>query len=164
MYGLPLTVPGELFPQDSSSVSIFLQSLRSPVHHLVPTRTSHHGTPTAFIPRTLMRSKYVFIRRDARRGSLQRLYNGPFKVLESGTKTFRLEVNGRSEQVFMDRLKPVNIDSSSSPVVLGPRRRGRQRKTHHHTSPSTPRIVIRTRSGRTTRPPQRFISVLEGVV
>ena len=162
VYGSPLTVPGELFPQqDSHSVSVFLQSLRNRVRNLVPTPTSHHGTPTTFVPQSLNRSKYVFIRRDARRGSLQRLYDGPFEVRESGAKTFIVEINGKSEKVSVDRLKPANVDSSSLPVVLGPRRRGRPCKIRRQTALPTPGM-IHTRSGRPTRPPQRFISVLGG--
>ena len=100
---------------------------------------------------------YVFIRQDAQWGSLQRLHDGPFKVLE---RCARVEINGKSEKVSIDRLKPANVDLSSLPVVLG--QRGEPCKILRQTSPPTPGIMIRTHSGRPTTPPQQFISVLGG--
>uniref|UniRef100_A0A1I8IHF5 PIK helical domain-containing protein n=1 Tax=Macrostomum lignano TaxID=282301 RepID=A0A1I8IHF5_9PLAT len=41
--------------------------------------------------------------------TIQRPYFGPFKVLERGAKTFRLDLGTRQDQVAVDRLKPAAL-------------------------------------------------------
>lgn len=56
-----------------------------------------------------MSRKFVFIRHDAHRTPLQTPYNGPFEVLKHGPKIFKINVNGKPQNVSIDRLKPAFI-------------------------------------------------------
>jgi hypothetical protein len=48
----------------------------------------------------------VYTRKDSTAAPLSPLYSGPYKVLSSGPKVFRLQVGEREEVVSIDRLKP----------------------------------------------------------
>jgi Integrase core domain len=71
----------------------------------------------------LSRADFVYIRRGGGGSPMQSLYEGPFRVLERGNKTFKLQVGPRIEVVSVDRLKP---HVGEEPVAVGqPPRRGR---------------------------------------
>lgn len=55
-------------------------------------------------------AKYVFNCHDAHRGPLQPPYNDPYWVVETGDKTFVVDVGGRMEHVSVNRLKPAHLD------------------------------------------------------
>ena len=65
-----------------SSDSLPCVSLDTQKHHKLPPLipTSAHTAAKSFVPDDILRTKYVFVRRDARRGPLQRPYDGPYKV------------------------------------------------------------------------------------
>ena len=58
------------------------------------------------MPRELFNSPYVFIRRDSHKPPLTPPYEGPYKVLQRGTKYFQIDVGGREEAISVDRLNP----------------------------------------------------------
>ena len=122
VYGTSLTVPGNFIasqgPQNDHHSQ--LQRLRKQVRALVPVPTIQHGTVPASVPNTLQKSKFVFIRRDAHSTPLQRPYEGPFRVIETGTKTFKIDIGGRTEVITIDRLKPAHLDVDG-PVPIGSR-------------------------------------------
>ena len=173
VYGAPLTVPGDFLANyDSSPDNSWLQQLRDHVCTMVPIPTSHHGIRPTTLPTNLQRAKFVFIRRDGHRSPLQRPYEGPFKVIETGLKTFKVEVKGKTQTVTVDRLKLafVHLNNSAQPTQPQPQKRP---SNSNHPKPTTPIISRpspniplpqRTRTGRLVRRPQRFISVLGGVM
>ena len=80
------------------------------------------------MPRELFNSPYVFIRRDSHKPPLTPPYEGSYKVLQRGTKSFQIEIGGREEAISVDRLKPAFVDTLL--VQLGqPKRRGRPPKS-----------------------------------
>ena len=89
-YGTLLTVPGDFVanPTAQSDHNKHLQRLREQVCSLAPVPTSQHGTGHSSVPTSLQQTKFVFIRRDAHRAPFQRPYEGPFKVIQPGSKTF----------------------------------------------------------------------------
>ncbi len=101
VYGARLTVPGDFISTNStpSDDRLKLQRLRDQVHSLAPTPTSQHGLVPSSIPRSLHNTKFVFIRRDAHRTPLQRPYEGPYKVLQRGSKTFKVDKGGRAATI-----------------------------------------------------------------
>ena len=104
-------------------------------------QTAHHNTPSFSTPLTpLLTSPYVFVRCGPTKGPLQRPYDGPFKVIEPGTKRFIVRVKGKSETISVDRLKPAHGTTAcnSRPGV---------------TAPTT---VIVTHSGRAVKRPARY--------
>ena len=64
-----------------------------------------------------MQSKFVYVRVDSHRKPLQRLYDGPFRVISTGDKIFVLDINGRQEKISVDRLKPAFIENHSPTSV-----------------------------------------------
>ena len=111
VYGTPLTVPGEFFPTQNSQVDhhSHMQQLREQVRSYVPTPTSQHGFGSSSLPPNLKHSQFVFVRRESHRSSLQRPYEGPFKVLQHGDKRFILDFGGRKETISVDRLKAAYV-------------------------------------------------------
>ena len=67
----------------------------------------------------------MFVRHDSHRGALQRVYDGPFRVLERNTKTFVLDIGGRRETISIDRLKRAHEDPAVPLIPAQPPRRGR---------------------------------------
>ena len=130
VYGTPLTVPGDFVPSLTihSDHRNHLQRLREQIRTLAPIPTSQHGTVCGSVPGSLQQAKFVFIRRDAHRGPLQRPYEGPFKVIQTGSKTFLVDIGGKSETISVDRLKPAHVDLEQPVKVAVPRPRGRPPK------------------------------------
>ena len=71
-------------------------------------------------------------------------YEGPYKVLVHGDKSFVLDYGNRQDSVSIDRLKPAFVDPMT-PIEAAKRApRGR------------PPTGVETRSGRLVRPPERY--------
>lgn len=188
VYGAPLTVPGDFIANSGqqSDHSFQLQRLRDQVGSLAPVPTSRHGAAPVSVPADLQQAKFVFVRRDARHSSLQHPYQGPFRVIESGHKTFKVDFGGRTEVITVDRLKLAHLDVDSPVQLAQPAPRGRP-PSKRAPKPSTSHVPQRvrvdgmirpkqtpapsinplprhTRSGRQVRPNPRYISVLGGVM
>ena len=145
VYGAPLTVPGDFIPrrQETQEAARFLPRLRERVRDLAPRPSIPHGTRPSSVPSTLAHSAYVFVRRDSHRPPLTPPYEGPYKVLTHGEKSFVLNYGNRHDRVSIDRLKPAHLDSDI-PVDAAKRApRGRPAAVH-------------TRSGRQIRRPERY--------
>ena len=170
VYGTPITVPGDFLrtASETTAPSSLLPELRRRVGNLVPVPTAWHGTSPTYDPVDLHRSQFVFVRRDAHRTSLQPPYDGPFKVLEHGPKTFKVDVGGRTETISVDRLKPAHLDVDQPVRLAQPPRRGRPPIAPPPTSiptevpvpvtaTDTQTASYSTRSGRTVNRPTRFL-------
>ena len=126
VYGTPLTVPGDFLATPSRSLDLL--ALRDKVGTLVPVPATGHVAPISSVPRALHHSKFVFIRRDAHHAPLQKPYEGPFKVVKAGEKTFEVERGNRTETISIDRLKPAHVDIDHPVPVALPQPRGRPQK------------------------------------
>ena len=173
VYGYPLTVPGDFIsdPNEPAPYAVFKTDMNEAVQRFKPIPTSQHGPRSSHVPKALANSAFVFVRRDAYRTPLQRPYEGPFKVLSPGDKTFVIDRGGKQEVVTVDRLKPAHVDIDNPVKVAVPRPRGRpalapSTGTPERTSdklPSQPEAqpthipAILTRSGRVNRRPARFM-------
>ena len=97
LFRTPLRLPGELFsPQFHPQSSIRSES---------PTYDA--SKVKSFVPKQLLTCQYVWIRQEVKKSSLQRPYCGPYKVLSRTDKYFTIHINGKSQNVTIDRLKPV---------------------------------------------------------
>ena len=131
VYGSPLTVPGDFFPDSKPrSAPRELQQQRERVGKLCPVPTTAHGEDKiqAHVPNSLKQAKFVFVRHDARRTPLQTPYDGPFEVIERTPKHFTLQLGDKRDKISIDRLKPAYLDQSQPPQVAQPPRRGRPPK------------------------------------
>ena len=177
VYGSPLTVPGDFFPDSTPrSAPRELQQQRERVGNLRPIPTTAHGEASiqSHVPSALNQAKFVFVRRDARKTPLQTPYDGPFEVLDRTPKHFTLQIGNQSDKISIDRLKPAYLDQSQPPQVAQPPRRGRppkhpvdqtndvpevQREPEQtQTVPDKPSYAdIVTSRGRISRPPRRYL-------
>jgi len=152
VYGCPLRLPGEFFatpdtgPADPAS---FLGRLRTSMRTLRAPQTSWHRRTPSSVPQALLTSPFVFVRQDAHRSPLERPYKGPFRVLNRDSKFFTLDLNGRTDTVSMDRLKPAFTDSDLMSIPFS--------DTIERLSPNFP-PPQHTRAGRVIHPPDRFTS------
>ncbi|KAK3797489.1 hypothetical protein RRG08_040971 [Elysia crispata] len=96
VYGEPLTVPGE-FVNPNSRLHPSNNLFHSLAERFAPIPTSHHGLSTPSIPPSLKNARFVFVRRDCHRGPLQRPYDGPYRVITPGPKTFRVMIRRRED-------------------------------------------------------------------
>ena len=70
----------------------------------------HSSTRLQYIPNDLENSKYVWLRVDRIKRSMEAPYIGPFEVISRSPKTYKIKKpNGIQETVSIDRLKPANI-------------------------------------------------------
>ena len=74
-----------------------------------PQPVTGHGKKKRFIFRELESSPYVFLRHDAIRGPLEPAYDGPFKEMRRGEKTYTIRIKNRDVTVSVDRLKPAFV-------------------------------------------------------
>lgn len=141
VFGQPLRVPGDFIPNTTTpwsagrQRSVFLDNAKV----FLPVPTSQHNLPQAYIPPDLHTAEYVFVRHDAHRSPLQPPYDGPFRVLETGDKSFVVDIGGKPDHISVDRLKPAHVDLDRPVPLAQPPRRGRPPavKTSDHPPVST---------------------------
>ena len=95
VYGSPLAVPGDFFPDSPHEpVSEHLRRLHERVDTLRPTPTSAHGADKikTNVPDALKKAKFVFIRRDGKKTPLQTPYNGPYAVIQRSDKFYTIQM------------------------------------------------------------------------
>ncbi|KXJ84088.1 hypothetical protein RP20_CCG020016 [Aedes albopictus] len=111
LYGQPLRVPGEFFdpPPNSVDRSEFAKTLHDTFSRLRHPPSHHHAKSTVFVHKDLQKCDHVFVRIDAVRRSLQRPYEGPYKVVERHEKYFDVLIAGKQHRITIDRLKPAYL-------------------------------------------------------
>jgi hypothetical protein len=123
--GAPLTLPGEFIAGPEPPPQEFVDSLRA-ASPPPSTRPRSYAKVAATPPSSLLKAKFVYIRRDGTVPSLQPLYAGPYRVISSGGKCFTEGIGGKAEVVSIDRLKPHLGQALISPAP--PPARGRPPK------------------------------------
>lgn len=117
-YGTTLRLPGDMVFEKPAPVieqDTYVRMLRTSMRRLVNVPPAYHNKPDSYLAPGLPNAKFVYVRRDAVRRPLDRVYNGPFRVLAPGPKTFLLETNRGAEKISVDRLKPVYSENDSVP-------------------------------------------------
>ena len=115
VYGDPLIVPAEFFPETSPSTD--LRRLQQIVGKFAPVRTTHRSTRKTYIPKSLSSSTQIFVRMDCHRKPLAAPYTGPYKVLQRCPKAFLLDIHGKHDWTSIDRLKPAFFNDTGPPPV-----------------------------------------------
>ena len=83
-------------------MNCFISSLRP-----VPPRPV--ADSSSYVDPALQQAEYVFVRNDATRSSLTKVYFGPFKVVYTTDKYFTLLQNENFNNVSIDRLKTAHL-------------------------------------------------------
>ncbi len=125
VYGLPLTLPGEMCSPPEVTSQEIVERIRSAATSFTPLPTRPTGVedgPTS-VTEALMKATHVYVLRGGVVPSLAPRYQGPYLVISRGDKCFQLSVGDKVETVSIDRLKP---HTGSGPVQAAqPPRRGR---------------------------------------
>ena len=87
----------------------FLRSLQTSMNNALPPPVKNHSSQPTYMPNTLSSTGYVYVRVDGHRTPLQRPYTGPFRIISTSDKYFTLDINGRSDNVSIDRLKTAYV-------------------------------------------------------
>ena len=158
LYGTHLRLPGDCLapspPSTAPPASDFVANLRGVLRSVAPMPVVHHGVVPARVDPALQSASHVFLRVDSVKRPLVPPYDGPFRVLERGMKTFILDKNNKSVTVSIDRLKPAYFlpESSTCPPPLPG-----LSSDSTPSAPASPRASgVCTRSGRQSRPVAHF--------
>ncbi|XP_068220206.1 uncharacterized protein [Palaemon carinicauda] len=117
VYGEALTVPSEFFPATTDDTK--LDHLREIVGKFRPCLKTYEDRTRNFMPKNLDNCDYVFIRVDAHRQPLTRLYRDPYKVIRRTAKSFLWNIHGQEDWMMIDRLKPAFLESNKK-ITAGP--------------------------------------------
>ncbi|XP_029655667.1 uncharacterized protein LOC115229461 [Octopus sinensis] len=80
----------------------------------LPPMGPRHQNPPSNVPSDLESWTHVIVRDDSVKGPLVSPYKGPFRVISRTPKVLKLDINGRSETVSVDRLKRAYFEVSTS--------------------------------------------------
>ena len=110
VYGTTLRLPAEFFSPSQAATACthtqYVDSLRSSLSAFrLQDAAPRLANRPAYIPQDLTTTELVYLRTDAVRKPLQPPYSGPYRVLQRSPKYFKIEVNGKSALVSIDRLK-----------------------------------------------------------
>ena len=127
-------------------LSAFFAIFKSQCEMLFPhlSNTIPHPNFTS-LSLSLSSTKFVYVCIDGHRNLLQRPYNRLFGIISTSDKYFTLDINGRPDNVSVNRLKPAYAGTSgqTEPSFL----------TNIAPDVTTPIQQTTTRSGRIARPP-----------
>ena len=116
VFGTTLRLPAQFVAPSTNLTdldpSIYADRLRSSMQqlHPIPPRSQ---LPAHHVPEDLQHCTHVFVRTDSVRKPLQSPYEGPFPVLKRTPKFFTISINGKSQNVTIDRLKVAYIEPDS---------------------------------------------------
>lgn len=116
VFGQPLVLPGQFLSDSSVSKpsSAFIQYLQSRMSNLSFTPTRFQ-TKDIFVPESLSKCNFVFIRQDAVKRPLTPSYTGPFRVLARHSKFYTVLLPSGRSNISIDRLKPAYVEQSTEP-------------------------------------------------
>lgn len=108
--GTTLRLPGEFYEnteeEDIQDTFDYIKKLHKTFCQLRPTPASIKRKESVFIHPDLYTSKAVYLRIGRVKKSLVPPYEGPYQVVKRTKKWFRIVINGKEEDVTIDRLKP----------------------------------------------------------
>ena len=104
LYGVPLALSGELLANEEPPAANFLEQLRRPLFHSLPTRPLNSPAPDSGPPEKLATTQFVFVTRGAPGPPLSSLYDSPYREMARVPKAFLLELDGPQDSISMNRL------------------------------------------------------------
>jgi hypothetical protein len=126
VFNQPLMLPGQLLdappPAANEQLGDLLKSDLSDFRPL-PLRQRSYEPTDGVLPEALLKAQFVYVRRGGVSAALSSKYEGPYSVVCSTQKYFRVRVGQRTEVISVDRLKP---HLGTAPVMPpSPPKRGR---------------------------------------
>ena len=126
VFGEAMRLPGAYFDQQShpdTPASEVARAISQVIGKLRPTPTAwhhRHDNDRPFVSPSLATATHVFVRVDCHKPPLQPPYKGPYLVLDRGAKAYTLDIDGRTDLVAIDRLKPSFSERQQPATVLDP--------------------------------------------
>lgn len=159
IYGTTLRLPSDFFVETkpTNNETEFITEFRKTMTNIKEIPASDHSNNKYFIQKDLHTTTHVFIRNDMVKTPLQNPYNGPYRVLKRNNKYFKIDINGKSTNITIDRLKSAYIEETS------PEKPTNEQNTSSENTPIEQ--IITTKSGRRVKFPDRlcnFITNTEG--
>ncbi|BHF58900.1 hypothetical protein SprV_0100185500 [Sparganum proliferum] len=115
VFGATVRLHGEMItPTPQGAVedpTNLLHRLRQFMRTLSPVPPRSSASPS-YLEKDFATCSHVYLRCDRVRRPLEPPYDGPFRVLSRGPKTFRIQCDNREEVVSVDRLKAAVPDTS----------------------------------------------------
>nr|VZH92909.1 unnamed protein product [Spirometra erinaceieuropaei] len=116
VFGATVRLPGEMIsPTPQGAVedpTNLLHRLRQFMRTLPPVPPRSSASPS-YLEKDFATCSHVYLRCDRVRRPLKPPYDGPFRVLSRGPKSFRIQRDNREEVVNVDRLKAAVPDTPS---------------------------------------------------
>jgi hypothetical protein len=113
--GTTLRLPADLVEvhdrQLQHPTTDFVANLKTRMQTIQFTKTTCHKEQQ--VPRSLHTAKFVFVRVDSVKKPLQPPYDGPYRVLSTGDKYFKVLVRGKPNTISVDRLKPAYVEANA---------------------------------------------------
>ena len=104
-FGAPLPLPSQILETDKPPLADFMAKLQQG-HPPPPFRAISYAQMAAKPPAALMSLAYMYVHKGGTIAPMSPLYSGPYQVLSSGPKIFKLQVGEWEEMVSIDHLKP----------------------------------------------------------
>lgn len=111
-FGLSVRLPGTMFEAvipDINSQRSEIRNLMLAMNTFSFTAPKRHGHASAQHSADLDNATFVFVH-DPTKTGLGRPYRGPFPVLERNAKYFRLDIDGKVDNISINRLKAAVLD------------------------------------------------------
>lgn len=174
VYGTSIRLPGDFFHENNLPTyddANFVLRLRDQIQQIRPVEASHHTSQKTFVYDDLKSCTHVYVRVDAVKSSLQKPFNGPFKIVSRAHnfKTFEIDINGTHKIININRIKPAFVEANTSilseniPIINPSKKKPKPKVVVFNTnvtspqSPLSPTNYVSTRSGRRSVPPKRYV-------
>jgi hypothetical protein len=102
-------------PRDAEPTADFLRQLQTSMQTALPAPVLHHTLPATHVPSSLATATHMFVRNNAHCQSLQRPYDGPFRVLQASDKTLVIDRNGEPYTVSINRVNVAVGEAAPAP-------------------------------------------------
>ncbi|XP_015436654.1 PREDICTED: uncharacterized protein LOC107191997 [Dufourea novaeangliae] len=122
LYGTSLRIPVEFFlPEDLTPDPNVLEEVREHMWKVRTIPVAHHHRKRAFVFKDLQTCTHVFLRAGPIKKALERPYTGPHKIIERvSERVYNIDINGTSQSVAVERLKPAYFVLNNLDVNLTP--------------------------------------------
>ena len=121
-FGTPICLPGDFLDTPVPPADSFMNKLKTLVENTAPAPALPKRAVKVSIPKEIISTEFVFVRRMAHASPFSPLYLGPYKVVNRDTNYFCIQIGNRQELINVSRLKPF-YSECVQPAV--PPRRGR---------------------------------------
>lgn len=119
-YGAELRLPAEFFVDSNNFIpnaANFVEKLSIAIRKFANV-SRRYGRSPVYVPATLRSCSHVFVEEPPINGALKSPYKRPYCVVEQGEKTFKVNIDGETPTLTIDRLKPAFMMREPEPQLI----------------------------------------------